>query len=151
MGTNFYFFTNDKSIAKKYASDKYTLTDTPEFGYEIHIAKTSCGWLPLFQYRETMPSVKAMKEAYDTGKFKIYDEYNKEYNWKEFDERVLKFNGGIKGAIKPQPFKSFSSIFHGIEENENIPISHFDYSNGNYSHLYLKDEDGYEFSKSNFC
>lgn len=129
---------------------EYELTDIPDWAYEIHIAKTSYGWLPLFQYRETMPSVKAMKEAYDTGEFKIYDEDNKEYNWKEFDERVLKFNGGIKGIIKPQPFKSFSSIFHGIEENENVPISHFDYSNGNYSHLYLKDEDGFEFSKGDF-
>lgn len=140
MGTNFYFFTNDKSIVKKYACNEYTLTDTPEFGYEIHIAKTSCGWLPLFRYRETMPSVKAMKEAYDTGEFKIYDEYNKEYNWDEFDKRVLKFNGGIKGVIKQEK-----------NNGEMIPISHFEFDNGKYVYLYLKDEDGYEFSKSNFC
>lgn len=139
MGTNFYFFTNDKSIAEKYACNEYTLTDTPEFGYEIHIAKTSCGWLPLFQYRETMPSVKAMKEAYDTGEFKIYDEYNKEYNWKEFDERVLKFNGGVKGAIEAEKL-----------EDEELPISHFEFSDGIYSHLYLKDKDGFEFSKGDF-
>lgn len=138
MGTNFYFHTKNKTIAEKYAGWEYELTDIPDWAYEIHIAKTSCGWLPLFQYRETMPSVKAMKEAYDTGEFKIYDEYNKEYNWKEFDERVLKFNGGIKGIIKPK-------------ENENMPISHFDYSNGNYAHLYLKDEEGYEFIWGDFC
>lgn len=139
MGTNFYFFTNDKSIVKKYACNEYTLTDTPEFGYEIPIAKTSCGWLPLFQYRETMPSVKAMKTAYDTDKLKIIDEYGREYTWDEFDERVLKFNGGVKGAIETEKL--------GDEE---LPISHFEFSDGMYSHLYLKDKDGFEFSKGDF-
>ena len=81
-----------------------------------------------------------MKEAYDTGEFKIYDEYNKEYTWDEFDERVLKFNGGIKGIIKQE--KNNGAM---------IPISHFEHDNGKYAYLYLKDEDGYEFSKSNFC
>lgn len=139
MGTNFYFHTKNKTIAEKYAGWEYELTDIPDWAYEIHIAKTSCGWLPLFQYRETMPSVKAMKEAYDTGEFKIYDEYNKEYNWKEFDERVLKFNGGIKGIIKQEK-----------NNGEMIPISHFEYDNGKYAYLYLKDENGYEFVKGDF-
>lgn len=140
MGTNFYFYTKNKTIAEKYAGWEYELTDIPDWAYEIHIAKTSYGWLPLFRYRETMPSVKAMKEAYDTGEFKIYDEYSKEYNWDEFDERVLKFNGGIKGVIKQEK-----------NNGEIIPISHFEHDNGKYAYLYLKDEDGYEFSKSNFC
>lgn len=140
MGTNFYFYTKNKTIAEKYAGWEYELTDIPDWAYEIHIAKTSYGWLPLFRYRETMPAVKAMKEAYDTGEFKIYDEYNKEYTWDEFDERVLKFNGGIKGVIKQEK-----------NNGEMIPISHFEYDNGKYAYLYLKDEDGYEFSKSNFC
>lgn len=139
MGTNFYFHTNNKTIAEKYAGWEYELTDTPDWAYEIHIAKTSCGWLPLFQYRETMPSVKAMKEAYDTGEFKIYDEYNKEYTWNEFDERVLKFNGGVEGAIEAEKL-----------EDEELPISHFKFSNGMYSHLYVKDKDGFEFSKTAF-
>lgn len=139
MGTNFYFHTQNKTMAEKYAGWEYELTDIPDWAYEIHIAKTSCGWLPLFQYRETMPSVKAMREAYDTGEFKIYDEYNKEYDWEEFDERVLKFNGGVKGAIETEKL--------GDEE---LPISHFEFSNGMYSHLYLKDKDGFEFLKEDF-
>lgn len=139
MGTNFYFYTKNKAIAEKYAGWEYELTDTPDWAYEIHIAKTSYGWLPLFQYRETMPSVKAMKEAYDTGEFKIYDEYNKEYTWDEFDERVLKFNGGVEGAIEAKKL-----------EDEKLPISHFKFSNGMYSHLYIKDKDGFEFSKGDF-
>lgn len=49
-----------------------------------------------------MPSVKAMKTAYDTDKLKIIDEYGREYTWDEFDERVLKFNGGVKGAIETE-------------------------------------------------
>lgn len=139
MGTNFYFHTKNKEVAEKYAGIEYELTDIPDWAYEIHIAKTSCVWLPLFQYRETMPSVKAMKEAYDTGEFKIYDEYNKEYNWKEFDERVLKFNGGVRGAIEAEKLG-----------NEKLPLSHFEFSDGAYAHLYLKDKDGFEFSKGDF-
>lgn len=139
MGTNFYFHTKNKAIAEKYAGWEYELTDTPDWAYEIHIAKTSYGWLPLFQYRETMPSVKAMKEVYDTGEFKIYDEYNKEYTWDEFDERVLKFNGGVESAIEDEKL-----------EDEKLPISHFKFSNGMYSHLYVKDKDGFEFSKGDF-
>lgn len=139
MGTNFYFYTKNKAIAEKYAGRECELTDIPDWAYEIHIAKTSCGWLPLFQYRETMPSVKAMKEAYDTGEFKIYDEYNKEYTWDEFDERVLKFNGGVEGTIEAKNL-----------EDEKLPISHFKFSNGMYSHLYIKDKDGFEFLKGDF-
>lgn len=86
-----------------------------------------------------MPSVKAMKEVYDTGEFKIYDEYNKEYTWDEFDERVLKFNGGVESAIEDEKL-----------EDEKLPISHFKFSNGMYSHLYVKDKDGFEFSKGDF-
>lgn len=139
MGTNFYFHTQNKTMAEKYAGWEYELTDIPDWAYEIHIAKTSRGWLPLFQYRETMPSVKAMKTAYDTDKLKIIDEYGREYTWDEFDERVLKFNGGVKGAIETEKL--------GDEE---LPISHFEFSNGMYSHLYLKDKDGFEFLKEDF-
>lgn len=139
MGTNFYFHTKNKIMAEKYAGQEYTLTDSPDWAYEIHIAKTSAGWLPLFQYRETMPSVQTMKEAYDTGEFKIYDEYDREYNWEQFDERVLKFNGGVRGAIKTVK-----------EQNEEIPISHFKYSNGMYVNMYLTDCDGFEFTRGDF-
>ena len=48
MSTNYYLSTPDKAVRDKYLKD-YTLTDEPSWGYEIHIAKVSCGWVPLFQ------------------------------------------------------------------------------------------------------
>lgn len=139
MGTNFYFHTKNKAIAERYAGCEYKLTDEPDWAYEIHVAKTSCGWLPLFQYRDTMPSVQAIKEAYNTGEFKIYDQYNEEYNWEEFTERVLNFNGGIKGVVKREKVNG-----------EMIPISHFEYEHGRNAYLYIQDPQGYEFMRGDF-
>ena len=100
MGTNFYLFTKNKKIAQKYAPYSYVLVDEPRFGYKIHIGKCSMGWLPLFEaHSDGIRSIKEYKAAYDTGKFKIYDEYNREYDWEQFDERVLQHNGGVAGVI----------------------------------------------------
>ena len=69
--------TKNKTLAQKYAPCSYQLTDTPYCGYEIHIAKTSCGWLPLFQgHQDGINSVREYKEAYETGEFEIFDIFN---------------------------------------------------------------------------
>ena len=92
--------TKNKELTQHYAPYSYELTDTPYFGYKIHIAKTSCGWLPLFQgHKDGINSVSEYKAAYETGEFDIVDEYGTSYNWDEFEDRVLKFNGGVRGAI----------------------------------------------------
>ena len=103
MGTNFYMITKNKTMASIYAPYSYELTDTPCFGYEIHIAKTSAGWLPLFQaHKDGISSVAEYKTAYDTGEFRIYDEYGYEYNWDAFDDRVLTQHGSILGVQKSE-------------------------------------------------
>lgn len=57
----------------------------------------------LFQaHKDGISSVAEYKVAYDTGEFRIYDEYGYEYNWDAFDDRVLKHNGGILGVQKPE-------------------------------------------------
>ena len=72
MGTNFYLFTKNKKMASKHAPYSYQLTDEPELGYAIHIAKTSYGWLPLFQaHKNGIDSVEEYKEAYDTNEYKM--------------------------------------------------------------------------------
>lgn len=140
MGTNFYFFTKDKEAKYKYFPTSGEIVDYPDFGYEIHIAKTSCGWLPLFQANDDCKSVSRMKRIYETGKFKIFDEYGTEYTWEQFDDRVLKFNGGTKGA-KEREFR----------DGERKPIVHSEYEYGKYRSHYFFDEEGYEFSKEWFC
>ena len=63
MGTNFYLFSKNKKLVQKYAPYSYELTDEPDFGYEIHIAKTSCGWLPSFQAHKN--GINSVKQIFD--------------------------------------------------------------------------------------
>ena len=44
MGTNFYLMTKSKEVCEKHFGNRFELTDYPDWGYQIHIAKTSCGW-----------------------------------------------------------------------------------------------------------
>lgn len=158
MGTNFYMITKNKKLAQQYAPYSYELTDEPYFGYEIHVAKTSFGWLPLFQgHKDGINSVAEYKAAYDTNEFKIYDEYGCEYNWDAFDDRVLKFNGGILGVQKPKKIEQ-NKYFRWYDKNmpDYCPVSHISGSPQSYKYDNwfandnLKDPDGFEFSRSEF-
>jgi hypothetical protein len=149
MGTNYYLFTKNKKAAQKHAPYSYSLVDVPDFGYEIHIGKCSMGWLPLFEaHSHGIRSVQQYKEAYDTGCFKIYDEYNREYNWEQFEETVLKHNGGVAGVI-PREYieRDKDSIFYDENLPDWVPISHFDTK---YADHYFKDDEGYEFTEGEF-
>lgn len=90
MGTNFYFFTQNKEQKPLFGS-KVELVDEPDFGYQIHIAKTSMGWKPCFEAHEHIRSVADLKLLYDKGGIKIFDEYGTEYDWPAFVERVVNF------------------------------------------------------------
>lgn len=157
MGTNVYFFTKDKSAAQKYAPYGYELTDEPEFGYLIHCMKRSAGWIPLWEaHSDGVGSVREYKEAYDTGAFRIFDEYNNEYDWSGFDEKFIKFNGGISGVLKKEKLNNDpQSPFYDPNMPEYLPISHCSgpdctYNLGQYSGDYFKDEAGYEFTLHEF-
>lgn len=139
MGTNFYLFTQDAEAKKKYFLGDYELTEFPSLGYLVHIAKTSMGWLPLFQASEGIKSTRDIERISKDENMFIVDENGKLYGWDEFKERVLNFNGGVKGKVK-------SEMFSG----EHIPISHLDYKNGENAHLYSLDDDGYEFTAGRF-
>lgn len=143
--------TKSKEVRDQYFGYDYRLTDEPDWGYEIHIAKTSGGWLPSFEAHDCFNSIKDLKKMYDTGKFIIYDEYGDVYNWEEFDERVLKFNGGVLGAMPREKIvQDRNSYFYDPNLPDYRPISHFEYANGRYSSEYFMDEDGFEFSRREF-
>ena len=151
MGTNFYLGTSDKETRDTYFGWRYELTDTPTWLYEQHIAKTSIGWLPLFEASHSIQSVADIKKVYDTGKFIIYDEYGTEYNWEEFDERVLKFSGGVLGAIPRKKIANDpNSPYWDRDLPDYRPISHFEYAQGRYASEYFRDPEGYEFSRHEF-
>lgn len=153
MGTNFYLMTRNKQAAQKYAPYSYELTDEPYFGYEIHVAKTSCGWLPLFQgHKDGINSVREYKAAYETGEFEIFDEYGDSYTWEEFTERVLKFNGGVRGVMPREKIEADkSSPWYDYRLPEYRPISHFEYEyDYYYVNDYFADDQGFEFDKREF-
>lgn len=150
MGTNFFLFTKDKSICEKLGLN-YSLTDIPDFGYEIHIAKTSCGWLPLFQAHSGIRSLQDLKRIYASGKFKIFDEYWKCYDWYNFSKRVIEWNGGVAGVAPLVPFiQDSSSELYDANMPDHIPVSHFDYKDKSYAKYYFKDDEGYEFMELDF-
>lgn len=152
MSTNFYLATTDKEARDEYFGYDYELMDNPIWAWKIHIAKTSMGWLPLFQSHECFKSIRQLKELYDTGKFKIFNEYGDEYNWPQFDERVLKFNGGVRGAIPRKKIKvDPTSPFHDPRMPDHTPVSHFDYKyDYGYANDYFADQEGYEFTTHEF-
>lgn len=88
MGTNFYMFTKKKELKPLFGS-KLELVDEPDFGYRIHIAKTSSGWQPCFEAHEHIRSVSDLGLLYGKGGVQIFDEYHQEYTWDEFVKRVV--------------------------------------------------------------
>lgn len=151
MGTNYFFFTRNKEVVLKYFGRSYELVDIPEFGYEIHVAKTSSGWLPLFQAYHNCRSVEDLLTAYKSGEFRIYDEYGEDLSWEDFVKTVLSHNGGVADAIPKKDYKSdLNSPFYDKNMPNHIPVSHFEYGNGMYAYRFFKDRQGYEFIEDAF-
>lgn len=152
MGTNFYMMTKSKEVCDKYFGYDYELTDTPDWGYQIHISKTSAGWLPLFQSHNCFKSIKQLKELYDTGDFILFDEYDTIYTWPEFEERVIKFNGGtVKNRALEPINQDKSSLFYDPNLPDHRPVSHFECKfDSYYVNDYYKDPDGFEFTTHEF-
>ena len=103
-------------------------------------------------HKDGISSVAEYKAAYDTGKFRIYDEYGYEYNWDAFDGRVLKHNGGILGVHKPEWLNQDKlSILYDRYMPDYWPISHIQGSPQSYKFInkfvndYFVDSQGYEF------
>ena len=151
IGTNFYLMTKNKEHRDLYFGYDYELTDVPDWGYQIHIAKTSCGWLPLFQAHRGIESVKQLKDIYHAGEFIIADEYGTVYSWDEFDKRVLQFNGGVQGRIPREKVEQeLNRTWYDYPKPEYLPISHFEYDHGRYASAYFIDPEGYEFTIHEF-
>ena len=151
MSTNYYLLTKNRSIAEKIGD--FELTDTPDWGYLIHIGKRSCGWLPLFQSHRGIKSVKDIEEWCKLPEITILDEYDKVLTWKQLKEELINWNGGVEGKVEKQyhEVNLNSSFFYDSDMPNYTPVSHFDYGNGKYSSRYFKDAEGYEFTTDEFC
>ena len=138
MGTNFYMMTADKDAAIEWFCDDYTVTDFPQWGYEIHIAKTSWGWKTLWEAHKRIHSVNDLKIIYSTGKFTIYDEYGEIYTWDEFKKRVIDWNKDNPNAC--------------VHINPDRSMPNFNEIYGRYydDSRYFLSADGYEFCEVEF-
>lgn len=145
MGTNFYFYTKSKETADR-MGPKAEVTDYPEFGYEIHIAKTSCGWLPLFEAHRDIRSVKDLRQFYIENKGRdntltILDEYETTYDWHEFKKRVIEFG-------TPKHWNAKDRCYDGNWrcETDNDCRQPWNHWEGEW-----KDSQGYRFQEADFC
>nr|DAL18903.1 MAG TPA_asm: hypothetical protein [Caudoviricetes sp.] len=141
MGTNFYFFTQNRAVADLMGS-KREVTDIPELGWEMHIAKTSCGWKPVFEEHEQIRSVRDLDRFYHDNRhyLTIFDEYGTEYSWPEFEERVIKH--GTPKVFDPE-IGMYTGNWRCESDNDCELYKHWD---GEYA-----DADGYRFSTREFC
>ena len=78
MSTNYYVLTRDKSLLDKYHLI-YELTDTPDWGYKIHICQTAFKVVPLYQAHKGIRTLSEMKAFLSEPNIRILDEYGKEY------------------------------------------------------------------------
>lgn len=134
MGTNFYLYTRNKG-ARSLLGNKVELTDDPDFGYLLHIAKTSFGWKPLFEEHERVHSVADLKLLFDQIPYaQILDEYGRAYTWPEFEERVIHFGDNENN------WRTMA--------NNDLHIPRSSVYDDDYEYI---SSDGFRFSKNEFC
>lgn len=149
MGTNYYMMTTNKDLVEKHFPNEYGVTDSPYFGYEIHIGKRSCGWKPLFQeHKNAYTSVKEMLGFFLVNKndIRIFDEYERELDIDELNEELITWEE-----------KQEKKMIHydGVPGLIQSPIDHVEMVNREPNRCciypkYWHDKDGYDFIKGDF-
>jgi hypothetical protein len=105
MGTNYYLKSKTPRVI--------------EVHDEVHIAKKSCGWRPLFQasdrteHTPAVNSVADIKQLCESGEWEIENEYEEKISWQEFENLVLSqkeqghthLNGGIRATLDNQGYE----------------------------------------------
>lgn len=94
MSTNYYLCTKDKSIIDKYGlnytEEEHFHEDNTSY-YEIHIAKTAGGWVPLFQSHTHINTKQNVLQLLQEPNILLYNEYSREIHIKEFIEQVVEY------------------------------------------------------------
>ena len=140
MGTNYYLFTKKKKTMQDIFGEwgDFGLTDNPEFGYERHIGKTSCGWKPLLQISNAFKTFKELKEIYlKHDDLQIIDEYGCLYELDEFEDMLINHSIRDKIPLKwveeenefdPQRRMILTTVECSEKEAElHVPIDHLEY------------------------
>lgn len=167
MSTNYYMLSQSKGFVEKYFPGEYELTDTPMFGYEIHIGKRSMGWKPLFQeHKNAYDSVEELVEFITKHSVVLYDEYGTILTEKELKENLIDWGENQTKQYYKFVLEGFTDKLFGwkdylqlVNENDEYDIvSPFDHKE--YQELmksvescdikYWNDKNGYDFTNSEF-
>lgn len=168
MGTNYYLHTKDKRLVAEHFPAEYTLTDVPDFGYEVHLCKMSAGWKTLFQaHKFAYNSVKEMTAFFRENKDRItiYDEYDSKQDLEEFID--LYTNRDKLAAQHSQKLSvNAQGSMRGVSDDTTepyitTPIDHIEYKDFMERQTdvtvfrdyveHWNDEEGYNFCNSDFC
>ena len=141
MGTNFYFYTLNKELTKLMGPRAEPAEGWSD-GWELHIAKTSCGWKPIFEEHPLIHSVRDLDKFYHehSDDIIIYDEYGNGYTWSEFKRRVINFE--TPKVFDPE-FGLYTGNWRCEADNDCEHIRHWE---GEYA-----DPEGYRFQHGEFC
>ena len=140
---NYYMSTKNKELAEKLFPKKseYWLTDTPDFGYEIHIARRTSGWKTLFQvHRKAYNSVAELESFVFNfeDEFLFYDSYGVAYTAKDFIKELKYLDRNELGIVYEDaaPHINYTKNVRKIYPFIDIK--------------YWEDKDGYDFTEGNF-
>lgn len=169
MSTNYYMLSQSKGFAEKYFHGEYELTDTPMFGYEIHIGKRSMGWKPLFQeHKHAYDSVEGLMAFIKNNSVVLYDEYGIILIETELKENLIDWGGnqnkryykfvpeGVKGTLFGN--KEYLKEVNSGEKYDIVsPFNHKQYEKlmepierAFVDIKYWEDKDGYDFTNREF-
>lgn len=170
ISTNYYMMTKDKDFVQKFFPGEYEIVDEPYLGYEIHIAKRSCGWLPLFQRHDrAYYSVKDLLKFLESQKsyIEIFNEYSEKLTIEEFksecidwgEHQNVRYMKYVPDGIIINEKYGWKDYF--IESTEDdydikIPYDYIEYSKFETNEFlqlpnYTRDPDGYNFVEGDFC
>lgn len=163
MSTNYYMLSQDKKFVEKYFHGEYQLTDTPVFGYEIHIGKRSMGWKPLFQeHKNAYGSVEGLVDFITKHSVVLYDEYGTILTEKELKENLIdweekqskKYYRFVPEGLVDKPFgwKEYLQLVNENDEYDIVsPFDHKEYqelmkSVEPFDIKFSNDKNGYSFT-----
>lgn len=116
MGTNYYMITKNKDLAHEYFAERcdyggkypeylnqeYELYDVPDFYYQIHLNKLSCGWKPLFQNHKAFRTFNELEKFYKEhmNDITFEDEYGESYTFEEYKQEVIEHSERTPEPVK---------------------------------------------------
>ncbi len=176
MSTNYYMLTKNKKFADTYFPEEYELYRGGDvFKAEIHIGKSSAGWMPLFREHkhayDSVEKLRAFLREY-ADDIEIIDEYHNFFTAEELDEELIYWKEQQEKYPDRKNWKYVpvgvpDEIFGGrrhlipVEKDEKYdlkyPIDHVEYEKldpyyefkGRHD-MYYHDKDGYNFTNRDF-